>query len=142
MKTFLKLSLAGLMLATLVPFSRAQDDTVAVPSVLTNEPAVKRSKGAAGERLKGRVDNRDAMLAEKLSLTADQKEQLATLRKRQAEELKSARGDRTKMAALMKSAQQEVRALLTEEQQKKFDKLSPAPMAGGRAGKGKKAGKL
>ena len=144
MKTLLKLSLASLALGVLAPFSWAQDDTVAVPVAPAGESAAKRGKGAAAERMKDRVQTRDETLAAKLNLTAAQKDQLAALRKEQAEQLKAARGDRTKMAALAKTFQDQVRALLTAEQRQKFDKMTPQPRGGGAPGKGKgkKAGKL
>lgn len=143
MKTLFKLSFATLALGLLAPLSRAQDDTVAVPVAPAGETAAKRGKGAAAERIKDRVEARDETLATKLNLTAAQKDQLAALRKEQAEQLKAARGDRAKMAALAKTFPDQVRALLTEEQRQKFDKITPQAMGGGAGkGKGKKAGKL
>lgn len=90
-----------------------------------------------GKRLKAAVEERDKQLTEKLKLTAEQQEKLAALRKEQAEALKAVRGDRAKMAEAAKTAHDQVRAILTPEQQKEFDAMKPE----GRGGKkGKKAG--
>ena len=90
-----------------------------------------------GKRLKAAVEERDKQLTEKLKLTAEQQEKLAALRKEQGEALKAVRGDRAKMAEAAKTAHDQVRAILTADQQKEFDAMKPE----GRGGKkGKKAG--
>ena len=77
------------------------------------------------------------MLTEKLKLTAEQQEKLAAVRKAQAEQLKAVRGDRAKMADVLKTGREAVRAILTPEQQKEFDAIKPEVRPGR---KGKKAG--
>jgi Spy/CpxP family protein refolding chaperone len=140
MKSLLKLAISALALGlAAAPFARAQDNSITVPVTPAPVPApetapAKRAGKAAGKR----VADRDKMLAEKLNLTDAQKQQLADLRKQQAEQLKSAKGDRAKMAELMKTAHDQVRAMLTPEQQATFDAMP----AEGRASKGgKKAAK-
>jgi Spy/CpxP family protein refolding chaperone len=131
-KIIAKLALSTLVLAlAAAPLSRAQDNTVTVPVAPAPEAAPAKHAGKAGaKRIRDEIVQRDKELAEKLSLTDAQKQQLADLRKSQAEAAKAAKGDRAKMAELMKTAHDEVRALLTPEQQAKFDAMKPAGHAG------------
>ena len=48
----------------------------------------------AGQRAKAAAEEHDKMLTEKLKLTAEQQEKLATIRKEQAAGMKANRGDR------------------------------------------------
>jgi len=91
----------------------------------------------AGQRIKGAVDEHDTMLTEKLKLTAEQQAKLATIRKEQAAGMKANRGDRAKMADAMKTGREQIRAMLTPEQQTTFDSIKPE----GREGKQRKKGK-
>ncbi len=91
----------------------------------------------AAQRVKAATEEHDKMLTEKLKLTAEQQEKLATIRKAQAEQLKAVRGDRTKMADVLKTGREQVRAILTPEQQKEFDEIKPEARPGRKA---KKAG--
>ena len=91
----------------------------------------------AGQRIKGAVDEHDKMLNEKLKLTAEQQAKLATIRKEQAAGMKANRGDRAKMADAMKTGREQIRAMLTAEQQTTFDSIKPE----GREGKQRKKGK-
>jgi len=91
----------------------------------------------AGQRAKAAVEEHDKMLTEKLKLTAEQQEKLAAIRKTEAEQLKEVRGDRTKMADVLKNGREQVRAILTPDQQKEFDAIKPEVRPGR---KGKKAG--
>jgi Spy/CpxP family protein refolding chaperone len=91
----------------------------------------------AAQRAQAAAEEHDKMLTEKLKLTTEQQEKLAAIRKAQAEQLKAAHGDRAKMADVLKTGREAVRAILTPEQQKEFDAIKPE----GRPGrKGKKAG--
>jgi Spy/CpxP family protein refolding chaperone len=106
--------------------------TAALPCAQAAEKPAK-----AGQRAKAAAEEHDKMLTEKLKLTAEQQEKLAAIRKTQADQLKAVRGDRTKMADVLKTGREQVRAILTPEQQKEFDAIKPE----GRPGrKGKKAG--
>jgi hypothetical protein len=76
-------------------------------------------------------------LKEKLSLTDDQTGQIKQILKEQMQQGRALRQDdslsdddrRAKMLALMKTAHDQIRALLTPDQQKIFDTM---PMGGGR----------
>ena len=92
----------------------------------------------AGQRMKGAVDAHDKMLTEKLKLTAEQQEKLATIRKEQAAGMKANRGDRTKMAEAAKAGREQIRAMLTPEQQTEFDGIKPEGREGKKGKKGKK----
>lgn len=127
MKTSLKhlVSLLALGLCAAAPLARAAD-----------EPATPPAKKHVGHRLEKAVAARDKELTATLALTAEQQAKLAEIRKAGAEQIKAAAGDRAKMRALAKAQHDEVRALLTPEQQAKFDAM-PVERRGG--GKGKKA---
>ena len=64
-------------------------------------------------------------LKEKLNLTADQEKQIGDIWKSHAEEMKAARGDRAKMEEVRTAQHEEVRAVLTPDQQKIFDAMPP-----------------
>ncbi|MEI8089894.1 MAG: hypothetical protein WCG63_09915 [Opitutaceae bacterium] len=91
----------------------------------------------AGQRIKAAAEAHDKMLTEKLKLSAEQQEKLAAIRQTEAEQLKEVRGDRTKMADVLKNGREQVRAILTPDQQKEFDAIKPEVRPGR---KGKKAG--
>ena len=87
------------------------------------------------------ADARLAQLDQALGLTTDQKTKLTEIYTKTDQEMKSARagdGDkkanRKKMQQAMQAAREQVRAALTDEQQKKFDAMPTE----GRGGKGKK----
>lgn len=94
-------------------------------------------KAGAGQRLEKAVEARDKELIEKLALTDEQQAKLAEIRKAGAEQLKVAVGDRPKMREIAQKQRDEVRAMLTPEQQAKFDAMPAAAGAG--KGKAKKA---
>ncbi len=143
MKITLKFALSTLALGLLAaaPFGRAQESTTVTvpiaPAPAAETPAKHGKGGAKG--LRDQVVQRDKLLAEKLHLTAEQQQKLTALRQEQMGALKAVRGDRAKMAEVMKASPAQVRALLTPEQQTQFDAMKPE---GRMAGKGKKAGKL
>jgi len=99
-------------------------------------PPAARKGGGRGNPLK--------MLTEKLSLTPDQQQKVGDLLKAQREQMNAIRDDaslsdddkRAKGREAMKSTRGQIRALLTEEQQKIFDTMPP--MRGGRGGGGEK----
>lgn len=68
------------------------------------------------------------------SLTAEQKKKIAAIYAKLAEDMKGGGGDREKMGEKMQAVRKEVRAVLTPEQQKKFDDM---PQRGGGGGKKK-----
>lgn len=92
-------------------------------------------KPRAVQRVEKAVDARDKKLIEELALTDEQQTKLAEIRKTGAEQLKAAVGDRAKLREIVQRQHDDVRAMLTLEQQTKFDAM---PVEG-RAGKAKKA---
>ncbi|HTJ78388.1 MAG TPA: hypothetical protein VL357_05280 [Rariglobus sp.] len=114
MKSFkLLLSLFALAAIAAAPVLRAEDTPPA-------PPAGAEHKGAHGDRLK--------MLAEKLSLTDDQKAKIAPILKDEMQALKALRDDtsidkkdkHTKMMEIRKSHADQILAILTPDQQAKF----------------------
>lgn len=73
------------------------------------------------------------------SLTADQKAKIKAIYAKMAEKMQAIPQEerREKMGEIMQATRQEVRAVLTPEQQKKFDEM-PAPGRGGSGGGRKK----
>jgi len=124
------LSLLALGLCAFAPASRAAEQ--AAVEVTPQAAPEKSQRPRAGKQVKKAAEARDKMLVEKLKLTAAQQEKLAAIRKAQAEQLTSG----TKPGEVLKTGQDQVRSLLTPEQQKEFDALPPE----GRGGKkGKKS---
>ncbi len=99
----------------------------------------KHRAGAAGDRIQH--------LTEQLSLTADQQAKVKAIYAEQATAMKELANDtslseqdrRSKRMELMRGANAKVRAVLTPEQQTKFDQMSPGRNEGGRKGKKKSA---
>ena len=93
--------------------------------------------GAPPEREHGRgpgrmdPDQRADMLAKKLNLSADQKTKVTDIFKSEQSDMQKIHADasasqgdrRSKMMDVHKSSNDQVRALLNEDQQKKFDKM-------------------
>jgi len=103
------------------------------------QAAEKPAKTAqAGKRVKDAVNEHDKMLTEKLKLTVEQQEKLATIRQEQAAGMKANRGDRAKMAEAAKAGREQIRAMLTPEQQTGFDGIKPEGREGKKGKKGKK----
>lgn len=81
-----------------------------------------------------------------LTLTADQKKKITAIYAKSAEEMRAAMqgggGDRDaareKMTKIMQASREQVRALLTDEQKKKFDEIS-AQRGGSRGGDGQRS---
>lgn len=146
MKT-LKQTLIALTIGLLAAsFASAQDD------------ATKRGEGRRGRggppaegQGRGQMMNPEArveQLDRALTLTADQKTKIKGIYAKTQEEMRSmmrngrdAGGDqsanREKMQKLMQSSRDQVRALLTDEQKKKFDAMAPG---GGGRGEGRSRG--
>lgn len=128
MKTLLKLSSALLVFGLIAA-------APAVRAAAADKPA----KKGAGQRLEKAVEARDKELIEKLALTDEQQTKLAEIRKTGAEQLKAAVGDRPKMREIVQKQHDDVRAMLTPEQQTKFDAMPAAPGVGKGKAKAKKA---
>ena len=131
MKSYSKLSFLALALS--LAFSpvlvRAQDSTPPPPPA---DGAGAPPDGAPKKH--GGRGNPVAMLTEKLGLTADQQAKVTAIWKDSQTQMKALRADtslsdddrRAKMGALMKSQHDQIRAVLTPEQQTTFDTL-PKP---------------
>jgi Spy/CpxP family protein refolding chaperone len=142
MKPSLKLLLSLLTLGVAtVPFVRASDDppTVQVPVPAapdSSDATTPAAKGKGNRLMRGGAGMEELKaMKEKLNLTADQETKIKDIWKSHAADLKAARGDRAKMAEVLKTQHSEVRAVLTPDQQKTFDTMTPA---GRGKGKGKK----
>ena len=128
--TFKLLSLLTLTALAAAPLVRAED----TPAPATTPPAAPAGDhphgGGRGDRMK--------MLAEKLQLTDAQKAQVKTIMSSAEEQGKALRDDealsqedkRAKMMEIRKSTHDQIRALLTPDQQKTFDAMPPPPERG------------
>lgn len=122
--------------------ARAADDSVS--AVLPDSPGPsmgkKGEKGGDG-RMQAMLEQRLKQLDETLKLTDDQKQKIKDIWAKQAGSMKDLSPDerRTKGREMFKAVHDQIRAILTPEQQKKFDQMRPeGPRAAGK-GKGKKA---
>lgn len=121
MKSSLKVTLTLLAFAVgaTVPLVRAQEST-------TDKPKQERREGGPGPR-----GDRLKMMSEHLGLTADQKAKIGPILKSEMEAMRALRDDasldrdakRAKMMELRKSCAVQIRAVLTAEQQAKFDEM-------------------
>jgi Spy/CpxP family protein refolding chaperone len=129
-------SLFVLGLAAL-PFAQAADDgTIAVaPSVDAPAKDTDAPKGHDGKRMQGMLDQRLKQLDENLKLTDDQKQKIKDIWSKEAAAAKNS-ATKDRRAAFM-AVHNEIRAVLTPEQQTKFDAMKPE--GHGFRGKGKKA---
>ncbi len=122
------ISLATLALMAFSPVARAADDTPPPPP----------QQGSGGP-MKHMREKRVKQLDEALHLTAEQKTQIQAIWDKTEEQGRALRKDksvpreqrREKMREAMKAAHDQVRALLTPEQQKIFDTLPPEGPRGG-----------
>lgn len=102
-------------------------------------PTVNAQQGPGGKNRSPSVEERVKSIDEAVKLTDDQKSKIADLLKKQQESAQALRKDeslskedrRAKTGALMKDTQTAIRALLTPEQQAKFDAM-PHPGHGGK----------
>jgi Spy/CpxP family protein refolding chaperone len=94
----------------------------------------KPAKGQRPDRteMRGNPQGRLKEISEQLALTDEQKTKVADIFKANAADLKEARGDRAKMAELMKAQREQIHALLTPEQQAKFETMKREGRPGGK----------
>lgn len=140
MKLSIKSTLPLLVLALgCATASRAADDnTIAVvPETPAKSPEA--AHGHDGKHMQAALDQRLQQLDQTLQLTFDQKQKIRAVWAKQFESMKDASPQerRSKGMEAFKAARDEVRALLTPEQQTKFDAMKPEWQD--RKGKGKKA---
>ena len=133
-KFLVVLSLMIAASASAPTFAAAADDgTIAVAPTTPTEKAAPGRRD--GKRVQGMLEQRLEQLDKNLQLTADQKEQIKAIWAKEATAAKAGEG-KDRRAAL-KATRDQVRAVLTPDQQAKFDKMTdqrPGPL-----GRGKKA---
>lgn len=136
-------SVLAFSVLTAAPILKAQDDKA---------PATGQEKGGRGGR-GGRggamnIDDRVAAIEKAVgTLTAEQKTKIHDILAKQAEQMQAARGsgggggDRqanmAKMQEMRKATDDQIKALLTADQAKKYDEMRPARGQGGRQGRKK-----
>lgn len=123
--TKILISVLALAAAGATSFVRADDVQTPLPTSPDNS-AAPGAKGAKGDHpMRGAIRERMKEMKEKLNLTPDQEKQIGQILKNNADSFKAARGDREKMGELMKSQREQVRAVLTPDQQTTFDSMPP-----------------
>lgn len=135
MKTNIRLlaSLLTLGLASVSP--AASDGTISVTPP-AGEKNASAKKEHDGKYLKQALEKRMQQLDENLKLTAEQKQKIKAIWEKQAAELKDLTPEerRDRRRETLMAIRNEVRGVLTPEQQKKFDSMKHE---GGRPGKGR-----
>jgi protein CpxP len=131
MKSVIRIVLmtAGLAVATM-PGVRAADEAGSTGDAKAPVAAGPGRAERRAERLGGR-EQLGQFLAERLGLSTEQTEKVRTIREQQMDDLRAVRDDaalapdqkREKVQAVNQQANQKIRALLTPEQQPKFDQL-------------------
>jgi protein CpxP len=147
MKITVKSLLTLLSLGTIAasPLLRAQDSMAPAPAAAAPAPdaAAAPDNPPPPKKKGGKQNGMLNQLKEKLNLTDDQASQIGDIIKGQRTKGQAIREDstlsdddkRTKAQALMKDTHDQIRALLTPDQQKTFDAMPPM----GQRGKRKKA---
>ena len=149
MKAFLKILFPALALGIVsVPILHAEDDAGPPPGPPpSDQPPPRGGPGGRGGRggRGGMMDpaQRIRPLVEALNLTDDQKTKITAIFKADQDQMQALRGGETprdevraKMQDIQKSTHDQIRALLTEDQQQKFDAMPAGPGRGGRGGPG------
>ena len=121
MKNMIKLPIIALSLCVALSAARAQNTTNPSPPIPPGEQEIQH--GPRGGRLE--------MLSEKLGLTADQKSKISPILDDERQSLRALHHNsaldkdakRAKMEEIQKTHREQIRAVLTPEQQKKFDEL-------------------
>ena len=130
MKSMLKLPLVAVALSLAAPFTFAQDQD-APPPPPAGERGGQFKGGPGGDRLK--------MLSDKLGLTEEQKTKVKAILEDEMQKGKALREDKSldrdaahaKMQEIRKTHREQIRAVLTPEQQKKFDEMKEDRGPGG-----------
>lgn len=143
MKSFLRIFLPALALGFLSgSILRAEDQAAPPPPPPPGDQPPPPPGGPGGGR-RGRADMMDPAqmvqrLDEALQLTDDQKAKITDISQKQAVQMQALRAEMlAKMQDLEKAKHDQIRALLTADQQKKFDAMPPpGPGRGGSRGGG------
>ncbi len=151
MKTFLKIMIPAFALGLMASsFLHAEDEAgppAGAPPPADQPPA--RGGGRRGQGGRGGMMDPAQMvqrLDEAVQLTDDQKTKVTAIFKKQGDDMRAlmsggaggppSEETRAKMQDIQKTAHDQIRALLTADQQKKFDAMPPPPGPGGRRGGG------
>ena len=124
MKSMIKLPLVAVVFAMAIPFTQAQDAG-------TPPPPPPGEQGGKHEGHKGPHGDLLKVLTEKLSLTPEQQAKIKPITDDQKTALDAVRADtalekdakRAKAVEIIKAHMQQIRPLLTPEQQKQFDEM-------------------
>ena len=143
MKSMFRLPLVAVAFAMAIPFTQAQDSGTPPP------PPPPPAGEHGGQHKGGKGMDPLKMLTEKLDLTPDQQAKIKPILEEQKKEMDAIRGDSSlekdakwaKGAEVMKTYQPKIRALLTPEQQKKYDELKEEMMRRGPGGQHKEKAK-
>jgi periplasmic protein CpxP/Spy len=130
LKSLLATALLGV--AALPLISSAQEEKAPTPP-----PERGGGGGGGGQRQRATPEQLVARLDEAVTLTAEQKTKVTEIYKKQAEAMAALSQEerREKGMEIMKTTRDQIRALLTEDQQKKFDAM---PQRGGGQGGGQR----
>ena len=136
MKNPIKYTIAALTLGLALPGVRAQTTNTSPPPPAPSSEHEEHHKGPRGENLKH--------LTEKLSLTQDQQTKIKPIIEDEKKSLDALRDDttvakdakRAKFTEIRKTHREQIRALLTPEQLKKYDGLKEERGPGGPGGTG------
>jgi len=119
-------STLALALVAVGPLARGQDTPPAAPSGGDDQapppPPVHHRRGMSAEEYKAKLNLTDAQFTQVSAILAKLKEDATAVRE---DDSLSDDDKRDKMMAIMKSGHDQIRALLTPDQQKIFDTLRP-----------------
>ncbi len=104
--------------------------TVAMGVASASIAQAQEKKGRGNMTPEARIEQIETAVGK---LTAEQKTKITAIYAKLAENMKG--GDREKMGEMMQATRKEVRAVLTPDQQKKFDDMPQGRGAGGGGGK-------
>ncbi len=142
MKSMFKLPLVAVAFAIAIPFTFAQDAGTPPPP----PPPGEQGPGGPGGPGKAQRGDRFKMMVEQLKLTEDQKAKIKPILEEDQKAMKALREDqsldkatrRQKREEIIKRSGEQVRPLLTPEQQKTFDEIKDSGPGGMKEGKEKK----
>lgn len=129
MKKHIALSCLALSLTFAASTAYAQDAATTAPATATTPAPTKKSKNSGVRKTSGRSDKELADLSTSLNLTDDQKAKIKPIIDDQEAKMHTVKMDstlskddqKTKSAAIRKDASQQIRSVLTPDQQKTFD---------------------
>lgn len=145
MKSMFKLPLVAVAFAMAIPFSQAEDAATPPPPP---PPPGEHGPGPGGPGHGPRGD-RFKMMVEKLNLTEDQKTKIKPIMEEEMKAMAAVRDDeslakgarREKIIEIIKRTRDQIRPLLTPEQQKTLDEMKERGQGGPRKEKAKEKAK-